>query len=124
MQLIEWKVALSQAAYDAAAGIAIVRLTGDDGFATYLAEVEPGKSVRPHYHRSGDEHYHIVGGNGEIRLASADEGGPGRVTQVAAGMSFIVPANTVHELINTGDTALLLMFSCAASHLADDRHLL
>ncbi len=123
MQLIEWKVALAQAAYDAAAGISIARLTGDDGFATYLAEIAPGKSVSPHYHKAGDEHYHIVGGAGEIRLASVD-GGPKRAMRVAAGVSFVVPANTIHELINTGDTILVWMFSCAASHLTDDRCLL
>jgi mannose-6-phosphate isomerase-like protein (cupin superfamily) len=123
MQLIDWKSALAGSAYDAAVGISIAKLTGDDTFATYLAEIAPGKSVRPHYHRAGDEHYHIVAGCGQIRLSSID-GGLTCVEAVHAGISFVVPENTVHELINTGDTALLLMFSCAADHLADDRRLL
>ena len=123
MNLIDWQVEFGRCAYDSTVGIKIAKLAGDSQFATFLTAIDPGKSVNPHYHKNGDEHYHIISGHGEMTLidvASKKE----TVTSVNEGQSFVVPANTLHQLKNTGQQALTLMFSCPESHLKEDRFIL
>ncbi|KMN36379.1 hypothetical protein VI26_06840 [Chromobacterium sp. LK1] len=123
MNVIDWKSELDQGIYDGSVGIKIVKLAGDAGFSTYLTEIAPGVAINGHYHCHGDEHYHIVSGSGEMRLVDVATGAA-RKHAVAEQCSFVVPANTQHQLSNTGAAPLVLMFSCPASHLADDRHFL
>lgn len=123
MNLIDWKSELAHCAYDAAVGIKIAKLTGNGQFATFLTSIDPGKYVNPHYHKSGDEHYHIIRGCGEIMLTDVSSG-KGTITGVNEYQSFLVPANTLHQLRNTGNESLVLMFSCPESHLKEDRFLL
>jgi mannose-6-phosphate isomerase-like protein (cupin superfamily) len=121
VEIIDWKSRLNCCKYDANVGIRIARLAGDGGFATYLTVIDPGQSVTPHYHASGDEHYHILSGAGEVslydRVANTAQTAP-----VSEQQSFVVNANTVHCLKNTGAEPLVLMFSCPESHLQQDRH--
>jgi oxalate decarboxylase/phosphoglucose isomerase-like protein (cupin superfamily) len=123
MNLIDWKFELQHCAYDAAVGIKIAKLAGDGKFSTYLTAIDPGKSVNAHYHKNGDEHYHIIKGHGEITLI--DVASKLKTTnQVSAFHSFVVPENTSHQLKNTGNEPLILMFSCPESHLQEDRFML
>jgi mannose-6-phosphate isomerase-like protein (cupin superfamily) len=122
MELLKWQSVLARAATDPAVGIRIAKLAGTDAFSTYVAEVAPGKSITPHYHLVGDEHYHIVAGQGEMHLSDLDEGRDS-TTPVYAGTSFVVAPRVVHALRNTGNSPLVLMFSCPVNHLGDDRHL-
>ncbi|PTU69904.1 cupin domain-containing protein [Chromobacterium haemolyticum] len=123
MKVIDWKLELENGVYDKSVGIKILKLAGDAGFSTYLTEIAPGVAINGDYHRHGDEHYHIVSGRGEMRLVDVATGAA-RTQAVAEQSSFVVPANTQHQLSNTGVAPLVLMFSCPASHLADDRHFL
>lgn len=123
MKLVDWATELARSRYDAAAGIKIAKLVGDSKFSTYLAAIDPGMSVNAHYHREGEEHYHILNGHGEITLTDVSNSETERVS-VTKNCSFTVPPNQVHRLKNTGDEPLVLMFSCPESHLAEDRYFL
>jgi mannose-6-phosphate isomerase-like protein (cupin superfamily) len=123
MDVIDWTAELDKGVYDSSVGIKILKLAGDAGFSTYLTEIAPGVAINAHYHRHGDEHYHIVSGRGEMRLVDVATGAA-RSHVVAERCSFVVPANTQHQLSNTGAVPLVLMFSCPASHLGEDRHFL
>jgi len=123
MELIDWKSRLECCTYDAAVGIKIARLTGGSQFSTYLTSIDPGKSVNPHYHKIGDEHHHIIRGRGEIMLMDV-ESKKTTITRVNEYHSFVVHANTLHQLVNTGNEPLVLMFSCPENHLKSDRFVL
>ncbi|MCD6027139.1 MAG: cupin protein [Solimicrobium sp.] len=123
MTLIDWKSALEICVYDETVGIKIAKLNGNTQFGTYLTSIDPGKSVNPHYHKKGEEHYHIIEGSGEIELINVKT----RIrttTKVNKYSSFTVNPNTSHQLKNTGSEPLILMFSCPESHLNEDRFLM
>lgn len=117
---IDWDACLADADADAPTGLRIGHLSGDDDFSTYLARIAPGARVPAHYHARGGEHYHVLQGRGELRLDDLDSG-ERLAVEVAARQSFTIGRRVVHALCNTGDTDLLLMFSCPRSHLMEDR---
>ncbi|RXZ36482.1 cupin domain-containing protein [Oxalobacteraceae bacterium CAVE-383] len=123
MNIVNWLANLERIDYDDVVGIKIAKLAGDANFSTYLTAIDLGKSVSPHYHKNGDEHYHIIRGRGEITLTNLDSM---EITTIAIDeqSSFTVPENTLHQLKNSGDEPLILMFSCPESHLDEDRFLL
>jgi mannose-6-phosphate isomerase-like protein (cupin superfamily) len=123
MEILDWFSILESSPYDDIVGIRIAKLTGDTRFSTYLTVIDPGKSVSPHYHKNGDEHYHIISGRGEITLT--DLVGMKTTTVAVDGQtSFTVPENTLHQLKNSGEDPLILMFNCPESHLNEDRFVL
>ena len=123
MNIINWNDEISKCAYDDSVGIRISKLAGTKYFCTFITEIAPNKSVNPHYHKNGDEHYHIVKGTGEMYLKDVLNGQENSY-KVSANESFVVPENTLHKLTNIGIEPLLLMFSCPASHLESDRYFL
>lgn len=123
MNVIDWDSELERSAYDATVGIKIAKLAGDAALSTYLTSIDPGKSITPHYHKHGDEHYHIIHGCGEMTLIDVQSKAK-TTTAVRKHHSFVVRANHSHQLKNTGDEALILMFSCPESHLKKDRFFL
>lgn len=115
-----WDDLVNSCVFDKDVGIRIAKLTRDDKFSTFITVIEPKKCVNPHYHKHGDEHYHIISGLGEIKLkdmATSQESS----YKVKGNSSFVVKENIMHQLINTGNEPLVLMFSCPASHLDIDR---
>ncbi|PHV11916.1 cupin domain-containing protein [Chitinimonas sp. BJB300] len=122
MNFVNWLSILASSQYDPVAGIKIAKLSGDHLFSTYLTEIDPGKFVNPHFHKHGNEHYHIIQGQGKIELTDALTGISSTRT-VEAFSSFVVEENVIHSLTNIGDAPLILMFSCPEAHLTDDRHL-
>ena len=124
INIIKWDDAIKNCNYDKSVGIKIAKLTSYDTFSTFVTEIDANKSVNPHYHKKGNEHYHIISGNGEIQLKNVFTGEECS-HEVSAGQSFIVPENVLHKLINTSSTSpLVLMFSCPLSHLESDRYFL
>ena len=121
MEVIDWKFALENCAYDKVVGIKIAKLSGDAGFSTYITSIDPGKCVNAHYHKQGDEHYHIIDGAGEMTITDVFSKA---TTTLFLGKyhSFVVPSNKSHQLKNCGHAPLILMFSCPESHLSCDRH--
>lgn len=124
INIVNWSDELSCAHTDEKVGIRIATLLESNGRGTYLTILQPGSSVKPHYHRDGDEEYHIISGNGVIRLApvgSSNKDFKLVCKQVQAQNSFIIPSNIIHQLINNGTKELALIFSCPISHLNEDR---
>ena len=122
MKVVDWLQALELGSFDETVGIRITKLCGDEQFSTFLTSIDPGKYVNPHYHRLGNQHYHIIAGTGEIWLVDVNSG-TSTTTTVCKNNSFMVDANKIHSLKNTGPVPLVLMFSCPESHLTHDRHL-
>ena len=123
MNIVNWANEISKCKTDDTVGIRIAKLAGEKDFCTFITEINPSKSVNAHYHKNGDEHYHVINGSGEMYLKNVINGEE-HSYKVLANESFVVPENTLHQLTNTGSIPLLLMFSCPASHLESDRYFL
>jgi len=120
IKIVDWNQEISGAKTDPAVGIQIATLLKSDKEGTYITVIPPGASVKPHYHQHGDEHYHIISGEGEMHLQSVLSK-ESIIKKVKAKNSFTIPENVIHQLINTGDQPLTLIFTCPLSHLSEDR---
>lgn len=123
LNIINWKSIIDNCKFDSSVGIRIAKIAGNNEFSTFITEIDPAKSVNPHYHEFGDEHYHIIKGNGQIYLKDIKTNEE-TMADISEGSSFIVGENILHKLINTGTSTLILMFSCPHTHLESDRHFL
>ncbi|WP_366921808.1 cupin domain-containing protein [Metallumcola ferriviriculae] len=124
LELNNIKDALLVAKRDEAVGIKIVRLTGNDTFAFYAAEIDGYKPVGAHYHTNGIEIYQIVEGQGEMYIGSpeADAHVAWRnPIVVTTGDCFTVKANQAHQLVNSRPERLIILFACPYSHISTDR---
>jgi oxalate decarboxylase/phosphoglucose isomerase-like protein (cupin superfamily) len=124
ISIVDWAEELSCASFDKKVGIQIATLLESKGKGTYITVIPPGSSVNPHYHTNGDEEYHIISGNGVVRLLPVEAKNKDFqliCKQVKSQNSFIIPPNVIHQLINNGDGPLTLIFSCPLSHLKEDR---
>jgi mannose-6-phosphate isomerase-like protein (cupin superfamily) len=119
--IIDWKQNLDSCIYDEKVGIRIAKLVGNNQFSTFITVIDAGKHVNPHYHKHGDEYYHIIEGNGEVKLKDVNSNVE-EIHKVSSGSSFIVSENIIHQLVNTGSEPLTLMFSCPTAHLGIDRY--
>jgi mannose-6-phosphate isomerase-like protein (cupin superfamily) len=122
--IVNIREALLGAQLDSKVGIAIVCLAGNDDFALYAAELAPGKSVTAHYHSKGVEIYHVLEGAGIMHTGIAEDINRVRWNKplkVKAGDCFNVEEREVHQLQNTGDKRLLVVFGCPNAHLNQDR---
>ncbi len=112
---------------DPAVGIKVARLSGEDAFSLFGAEIEPGIKLSAHFHREGVELYYILAGNGRMalgeRLADASVLWQ-EVFEVRPGDCFTVQPGQVHQLHNIGDTRLQALFGCSTTHLTTDRTVL
>jgi len=92
---------------------------GDEGLtqlSVWRQTLAPGAATPPHRHDC-DEVILISHGSGELHVG-------GRVMPFDAPVTLTMPRNRMHQLINTGDTAMELVGTLAASpvqvHLPDD----
>ncbi|MFZ7102379.1 MAG: cupin domain-containing protein [Peptococcaceae bacterium] len=115
--------ALGKTKRDEAVGIKIVKLTGNDTLAFYAAEIESHKRVGAHYHTQGTEIYQIVKGQGEIYIGipGSEQVDWKEPVTVKAGDCFTVNELEVHQLVNTGNEQLIIIFACPFSHISTDR---
>lgn len=119
--------ALSAAIPDPAVGISLAHLLGDELFSYYVTEVPPQYHLAAHFHREGHELYQVIEGKGEIWLADVKKNKLDTQTtqhKVLAGDTFLVPALTAHQLVNSGPDPLIMLFGCPQSHITSDRKLL
>ncbi|HMT02992.1 MAG TPA: cupin domain-containing protein [Burkholderiales bacterium] len=120
LAIIQWKNLINNCKFDEKVGIRIAKIAGNEEFSTFITVISPNKWVKPHYHNHGDEHYHIISGNGKIILKNIEDHQE-KSYLVNGNESFVVPEKTIHQLINIGTDDLILMFSCSMSHLSNDR---
>lgn len=122
--IVNWDHEIFHAKKDEKVGIKIATLLESNDRGTYITIVPPGSSITPHYHREGEEEYHIISGSGVIRLLPVHHINTEFklvCKHVIAKNSFVIPANVIHQLINNGAEELILIFSCPLSHLKEDR---
>lgn len=81
------------------------------------ATVSPGRITHLHLHRSSEEIYHVVKGNGCMTLGS-------EVFGVAPGDSVLIAPGTPHRVENTGSEPLVILCCCAPAYAHDDTLLL
>jgi len=126
MNLINLYHLLEHAGMDENAGIHIERVTGDDQFSFYVAEVFPGTWLKSHYHTKGIELYQILQGAGIMRIGRRT--GETAVWEeeftVESGDCFTIPEGMVHQLGNMTGERLIAGITCPPSHLGDDRFFL
>lgn len=112
---------------DPVVGIKVARLSGDDAFSLFGAEIAPGIQLKAHVHREGIEIYYILAGTGRMSLGEQPADGPVLWQEhfdVRPGDCFTVQPGQVHQLHNTGDTPMNALFGCSITHLTTDRTVL
>jgi len=77
------------------------------------AEIAPGATTQPHYHIESEELYHIVAGQGELRLGLEN-------FVITAGETVCIPPGTVHCIRNIGSEPLRILCCCAPPYAHDD----
>lgn len=115
---------LKNAEKDEAVGIRSIRLSGDDNFALYAAEIDGNKSIGAHYHTNGNEIYQVVEGNGQMNIGILNDEDNIEWKEpvvVKKGDCFTVRENEVHQLENTSSEKLIIIFACPYSHISTDR---
>ena len=65
-------------------------------------ELDAGVAAGRHSH-PGDEISYVLEGEGELRVDGEDP------RRVKAGESFVIPAGTIHDAINTGNSTMKLI---------------
>ena len=118
---------LAGKALDPAVGIRVEKLSGEEAFSIFGAEIAANTRLSPHFHEVGPEIYYIVSGTGRMSLGNRE--GEAGVTwtesfPVSQGDCFTVKAGQVHQLENTGGQPLNALFGCPVSHLSTDRTVL
>lgn len=108
---------------DPQTGIRITRITGNDHFSLFAAEIAPRTKLRPHYHEKGVEIYQILKGTGTMKIGRQENGTTAWTEEfpVNRGDCFTIEEGMVHQLSNPGTEPLLAAFVCAPSHLGNDR---
>lgn len=116
--------ALLNAPKDEVVGIRSIRLAGDDDFALYAAQIDGLKRIGAHYHKKGNEIYQVVEGQGRMHLGIPLEDGTVKwedAVEVNKGDCFTVMEGQVHQLENTSEEDLVIIFACPFSHISTDR---
>ncbi|QQK75376.1 cupin domain-containing protein [Salicibibacter cibarius] len=73
-----------------------------ENFTMGYVKVNPQGSVPKHVHEQ-EEVYFIAEGNGRIEVGN-------EVKEVSAGTSIYIPSNVPHELVNTGNETMTMIF--------------
>jgi mannose-6-phosphate isomerase-like protein (cupin superfamily) len=77
------------------------------------ATLAPGQATQRHYHRSSEEIYFVLDGDGEMELG-------GKRRRVGAGDAIAIPPGAWHELRAQGDRPLRILCCCAPPYRHED----
>ena len=81
------------------------------------ATVPPGGETVEHFHRTTEEIYVFVGGEGRMRLGEQE-------ADVRRGDAVVIPPGVKHKLWNPGPEPLVLLCCCAPPYCDEDTVLL
>lgn len=81
------------------------------------ATVPPGGKTIEHYHRTTEEVYLFLGGEGRMRLGDEE-------AAVCGGDTVVIPPGVRHKLWNEGAEPLVLLCCCAPPYRDEDTVLL
>lgn len=115
---------VQEAPLDKKTGIRITRITGNEKYSFFAAEIAPKTKLRPHYHQNGIEFYQILEGTGSMKTGIFSGAGIvwGEEFTVRKGDCFTIEEGMVHQLANPGSEKLLAVFVCPTAHVGDDRY--
>lgn len=77
------------------------------------ATVPIGITTLRHLHKTSEEIYHITQGSGKMMLGE-------KYFSVSVGDTISIPANTIHQIENTGGTDLVILCLCSPAYSHDD----
>jgi mannose-6-phosphate isomerase-like protein (cupin superfamily) len=77
------------------------------------AIVPPDAETVEHYHRTTEEVYLFISGEGRMRLGDEE-------AEVRAGDTVVIPPGVRHKLWNPGSQPLVLLCCCAPPYRDDD----
>lgn len=82
-----------------------------------LAEelLPPGATVTPHHHRTTEEIYYVLEGDGEMTIA-------GETQAVGPGDAIFIPTGSVHTLRNVGSTPMRIVLVCGPAFSREDEN--
>lgn len=114
---------VNKAPPDPKTGIRLTRITGDENYSFFAAEIDPGTKLRPHYHRHGIELYQILEGTGIMKTGKKTGTGLAwdEKFMVQKGDCFTIGEGMVHQIANHGPGRLVAAFVCPPAHVEDDR---
>ena len=78
-----------------------------------LSIIEPNNSSNPHVHENEEEVFYVVEGKGEIMLAN-------EMFKIKPGSTVYVKPGTLHQLINTDNKTLKVLWTESPPHKIDD----
>jgi mannose-6-phosphate isomerase-like protein (cupin superfamily) len=81
------------------------------------ATVPPGGETVEHYHRTTEEVYLFLRGQGRMRLGEEE-------AEVRGGDTIVIPPGVRHKLFNEGSKPLVLLCCCAPPYRDEDTVLL
>jgi len=115
---------VQKAPLDEKTGIRITRITGDENYSFYAAEIAPETKLRPHHHEHGIELYQILEGAGSMKTGKKTGSGIAwdKEFTVGRGDCFTIAEGMVHQLANPGSEPLIAVFVCPPAHVDKDRY--
>ena len=123
MEILNAFEKLSMGEIDKAVGFKLERLTGNNDFSLLIAEIEAGRTMKPHFHKKGIEIYLIYEGSGKIRIGKFSKSKLiwDNEFPLNKGDCFTVSENKVHQLVNNSSANMTVIFISPMSHLNKDR---
>ncbi len=91
-------------------------LQGSRHLSVALAEVAPGAVTNPHCHRTSEEVYYALSGEGELTLA-------GETTPLRPGQAVLIRAGQGHSVRCVSAEPLRLLCCCAPPYQHEDTEL-
>ncbi len=116
IQARQWKEALQKATPDEVVRIRHAALDGDALYRKHVAAI-PDR-VGCHFHSQGNEDYAVVSGEGKLYWSKVEKIADEfhvhweEPLHVQEGDSFIIPEGYAHQLKNTGQDELVILFAC------------
>ncbi len=77
------------------------------------ARVRPGGATKEHFHRTSEEVYYILSGEGEMYI---DE----EKARIKAGDVVLIPAGARHYVVNKGEEELIILCACSPPYSHED----
>ena len=116
--------ALEKAEFDKEVGISIAPLTGNSDFSLFAAEIAPNTKIGAHYHKHEHEIYQLLEGSGKMYTGIPDKNNKVKWNEpfeVKKGDCFTINEGVVHQLFNSSNQKMIVLFGCSKSHLENDR---
>lgn len=86
---------------------------GNKNLSVAQAVIEPGAATFSHVHKTSEEVYHILQGEGIMALGNEE-------FSIGPGDTINIPPNQPHSLKNTGQEQLILFCCCAPPYSHED----